>query len=279
MITHRLSSHVLCSTPEGYLDQNGCPFDLFSYSRFKYGSDADARLYAHAIAEQLSVEYRHWQHEEVIISASAYKVAPTAAEVIAQMTYDLLRPLFPLLRKVKVGRETVFPHDYGSLSAEERHRLMEKNIVVVDPELFRGKKLILVDDLRVTGAHEIKMVSALSGLVEEVVFAYVARLSGSFAPFVEFNINNTAIQSIADIKGIVDAGVFHVNARICKYLLSYKHPDELLTFFCELPPDVLFMIDKCICGDGYNSMDDYRSNYQLLKKAMENASEVFSPAV
>lgn len=275
MVTHHFSPYQLCSTSAGYLDQNGYLFDLSSYSRFKYGSDSDARIYAHHIASQLRVKYYRWQNEEVIISASAFKVAPTAAEVIAQMTYELLRESFPLLRKVKISRETVFPNDYGSLSAEERHSLMDKNIVIVDRELFRNKKLILVDDLRVTGAHENKMIAVLSGLVDEVVFTYVARLSGSFTPFVEFNINQTAVQSVANIKAIVDTGVFHVNARICKYLLSYRNTDELLSFFYEVPVEVLLRIEECVCGDGYHLMEEYWSNYSLLKEVLVNRSTVF----
>ncbi|WP_339815429.1 phosphoribosyltransferase family protein [uncultured Imperialibacter sp.] len=279
MTVNSFSLYQLSPTSLGYFDQDGCLFDACRYSQFKYGCHVSARIYADQIAERLLRDYGHWQNEQVIVCASAYKVAPTAAEAIAQLVYESLQGYFPLLQKAKVRRETVFANDYGSMPTADRFSLMDRNILTIDDRLFRHKKLILVDDLRVTGAHERKLTDTISGVVDEVVFAYVGFLQGDFLPSVEFDINNTAITSVNDILRIIEKGLFHVNARVCKYVLSYQNLGELRSFLLNIPPAVLSRLDECICGDGYHVMPEYETNYLLLREVLEGKPALLSLAV
>ncbi|MEQ8685906.1 MAG: phosphoribosyltransferase family protein [Imperialibacter sp.] len=279
MTVNSFSLYQLSYRSDTFYDQEGFLFDTRQYSLFKYGCHESAQAYASQIAAQLLLDYGHWQNEQVIVCASAYKVAPTAAEAIAQLVYEALQTYFPFLQKVKVGRETVFPNDYGSMSAADRFSLMDRNVLTIDDHLFRKKKLILVDDLRVTGAHERKMTDTIAGVVDEVVFAYVGSLQGDFPASVEFDINNTSIASVNDILTIIGKDIFHINARVCKYVLSYQNLVELRTFLLEIPPAVLTRLDECICGDGYHVMPEYETNYLLLRDVLDRKPALLSLAV
>jgi hypothetical protein len=279
MTVNSFSLYQLSPTSSGYYDQDRHLFDARRYSQFKYGCHVSARIYADKITERLLRDYAHWRNEQVIVCASAYKVAPTAAEAIALLVYESLQYYFPLLQKVKIGRETVFANDYGAIPAADRFSLMNRNTLTIDGHVFRHKKLILVDDLRVTGAHERKLTDTIAGLVDEVVFAYVGSLQGDFPPSVEFDINNTAVTSVNDIRTIIEKGLFHVNARVCKYVLSYQNLGELRSFFLEIPSAVLTRLDECICGDGYHVMPEYESNYLLLREVLDGKPALLSLAV
>ncbi len=267
---HRLSLHLITSSEKGYFNQHGAAFDSQFYSRFKYGCHASAAFYADELSRRVSGEYMKWKDDEVFITGSAYKVAPTASGAIADLLYLYLRPAFANIRTVKINRESIFPNDYGSLSFAERSKLMEQNRLWVDADLLRGKKLIVVDDLRVTGAHERKILELLDGVVAEILFVYVGQIiGGEHLPTAEAHINHAAIRSLQDLKQIVNRGRFHVNARICKYVLSYPHKDEVDEFLRSLPGDILESLYFCINGDGYNLMPEYEANFKLLNGLIE----------
>jgi len=279
MKSFHLSLHLISATAEGYFDQNGLRFDSRRYSKFKYGCHSSAEIYALRMAHMIRQEFSHWTNEEVILTGSAFKVAPTASEAIANLVYAYLRPFFPFLQRIKIRRESIFPNDYGSLSVTERESLMARNVLWVDEDSLRGKKLIVVDDLRVTGAHEKKIVQLVEKSVVEVLFCYVGRFVGAYQASCEADINHSAISSITDLEEIILRGHFHVNARVCKYILSYGNLSELIHFRSNIPEAVLSALDLCIRGDGYHLMPEYRENYEVLKGALVEHSVMYSFAV
>jgi len=279
MKSFHLSLHLISSTADGYYDQNGLPFDSLRYSMFKYGCHASAESYALRMAQMIRHEFPHWRSEEVMMAGSAFKVAPTASEAIANLVYVYLKPFFPLLQKIKIRRDSIFPNDYGSLSIAERESLMNRNILWIDEDSLRGKKLIVVDDLRVTGAHEKKITQLVEKSASEVLFCYVGRLVGSYQPSCEAHINQSAVGSLADLKDIIRRGHFHVNARVCKYVLSYGDATELSHFLSNVPEQVLSTLDLCIQGDGYHLMTEYMRNYEILRSALVHHPAMYSYAV
>lgn len=278
MNCYRLPLYLITATETGYINQHGNTFDANFYSRFKYGSHSNAAGYARELSMKVFSQYHKWKDEEVFITGSAYKVAPTASGAIADIMFEYLRPHFLNLRQVKINRESLFPNDYGSLSLSERNELMEQNRLWVDAELLQGKKLIVVDDLRVTGAHEKKIMQLMGGIVEELLFVYVGQLVGEYLPCTESRINHAAIQSVKDLRDIIDEGNFHINARICKYLLSYQDTAGLHSFLKGLSVDVLEGLHNCICGDGYDQMPEYSRNFGYLKELLEEKLASFTAA-
>lgn len=274
-----LSLHLISSTAEGYFDQSGLPFDSRKYSMFKYGCHASAESYALRMAQMIRQEFSHWKSEEVMVTGSAFKVAPTASEAIANLVFKYLKPFFPFLQKIKIRRDSIFPNDYGSLSIDERESLMARNVLWVDEDTLRGKKLIVVDDLRVTGAHEKKIMQVIEKSAFEVLFCYVGRLVGSYQPSCEAHINHSAVGSIMDLENIILRGHFHVNARVCKYILSYNNVAELTDFLSSVPEEVLSTLEWCIQGDGYHLMPEYSKNYEVLKNALAEHPAMYSYAV
>jgi uncharacterized membrane protein YkvA (DUF1232 family) len=56
------------------------------------------------------------------------------------------------------------PDDYGQFSVEQRRVLMQTNSLSVDRTLLQDSHLIIVDDLKVTGAHQDCLMDATNGL-------------------------------------------------------------------------------------------------------------------
>lgn len=278
MVFSDLSLYQIRYSSKGCIDQHGDIFDAATYSRFKHGCSESTRHYAESLASAIAQNYPHWGSHDVVIAGSAYKVAPTASQAIAELVFEYLQPFFPSLTKVKIHRESVFPSDYGLLSLEERQHLMNCNQISVDVPAIQNKKLIVIDDLRVTGAHETRIRELISEIDGEAVFAYVARLSGDFAPTLEAEVNYASITSVWDLLPIAKSHGFRPNVRVCKFLLSYKDSQEYRTFLSCVPAAVLSILHNFVCGDGYHAMIPYARNYQLLKAQLLKISDPISVA-
>ncbi len=60
----------------------------------------------------------------------------------------------PVVQETKVHRTITYKEDYGELSAEERIRLIGNDSFHIDASFLRGKTLLFLDDIKITGSHE-----------------------------------------------------------------------------------------------------------------------------
>jgi hypothetical protein len=60
-----------------------------------------------------------------------------------------------------VHRKISYTNDYGFLSAEERKRLIDGDSFSINKHFVDGKTLLFIDDVRITGTHEHKLVELL----------------------------------------------------------------------------------------------------------------------
>jgi hypothetical protein len=137
-------------------------FDVLLYSRYKYGSATAAGVLARALGTAFLARYRELvARPRLLVAASPYHHVPTAAHALAvrftaMLSAERTRYRLPPARLVRIDREVVVQGDYGTLPAAARARLMAANALSFDRLLpcAEGSHLIVVDDVKVTGAHQ-----------------------------------------------------------------------------------------------------------------------------
>jgi len=139
------------------------PFSPARYSRYKYGSVAAAEVFAQALAA--AVAERHPElacAPRLLMASSPYTYVPTAATTLARRLQPVLNAArarcgLPGAPLVQVDRVTPAAGDYGTLSASAREGRMAANALSFrrfPPGRVCGAHLLIVDDVRVTGAHQ-----------------------------------------------------------------------------------------------------------------------------
>lgn len=248
------------------------PFDTALYSRFKYGSGRAAAQYA---AQMLSVLRKQLQAEpqaDWLITASAYKHVPTASNAIADALYSLIIKYLPeiTIEKIKIQRQRLFPSDYGSLDEQQRQDLMRQTDLYIDLQKVKDKNLIVIDDVWVTGSHEQRIREMLGKTqVTKVYFVYVGQCRPTVVPNIEHRLNHEWVKTVENLLYIIENEEFIINARVCKFLLSYPHLSQLKKFYELLPLSWLLSLQENIGGDAYEQMPEYTENYQILSNVIQ----------
>jgi hypothetical protein len=258
------------------------PFSPASYSQYKYGSVIAARSFAHALGT-VFIE-RHPElacAPRLVLTSSPYSYVPTAANTLARW----LRPVLNAARArhglaaaplVQVDRANPSAGDYGTLSASARDRLMAVNDLSFrrfSPGEVRDAELLIVDDVRVTGAHQRCLARASDGLpLAGRTFLYIASFgtpgSGRVDPTQEDALNHAAIRSLDDLAAIVGAGDFAWNVRVCKFVLDPANRADLPRFLALMPGWFVRDLHRNSCRDGYAGMSRYSPSHVLVRSEL-----------
>ena len=259
----------------------GCrlPFSPARFSRYKYGSVAAADTFARALGAAFCEAHPELAlAPRLLMASSPYAHVPAAATTLARGLQPIvnaaraehgLTPV-PLLR---VDRISTSAGDYGTLSAQARDLLMAANVLSFRrfrPAQVRGAHLLVVDDLRVTGAHQRCLMRASEALpLAARIFLYIAAFSGQvtgcFDPAREDTLNHTAVKSLDDLAGIVEAEDFAWNVRVCKFTLSPANHGELPRFLRRMPDWFIGDLHRNSCRDGYARMAPYAPSHALVR--------------
>jgi len=181
------------------------PFSPAHYSRYKYGSVAAAETFARALGAAFCEAHPELAlAPRLLMASSPYAHVPAAATTVARRLQPVLNaarvvnglPPVPLLR---VERIAASAGDYGTLSAQARDLHMAANVLSFrrfPPERVRGAHLLVVDDVRVTGAHQRCLMRASEALpLAARTFLYIAAFRGQpggcFDPAQEDALNHT----------------------------------------------------------------------------------------
>ena len=254
-------------------------FSPARYSRYKYGSVAAAETFARALGAAFCEA-----HPELVLAprllmaSSPYAHVPAAATTLARG----LRPVLNAVRAVnglaqvpllRVDRASTSAGDYGTLSAQARDLHMAANVLSFgrfQAEQVRGAHLLVVDDVRVTGAHQRCLMRASEALpLAARTFLYIAAFPGQlgrcFDPAQEDALNHAAVKTLDDVAGIVEAGDFAWNVRVCKFTLSPANHGELPPFLRRMPSWFIRDLHRNSCRDGYARMAPYAPSHALVR--------------
>jgi hypothetical protein len=252
------------------------------YSSYKYGSVTAAEAFARALVAALGQRHPELaQAPKVLMTSSPYAYVPTAATTLARSLRPLLNAVrsghgLPAAPLVKVDRIRTSAGDYGTLSAEARDRHMAANILSFRqfrPDQVRGAHLLVVDDVRVTGAHQRCLMRASEELpLAARTFLYIASfqaLAGAhFDPTQEDRLNHAAVKTLGDLAGIVEAGDFAWNVRACKFILDPANHGELPRFLRRMPGSFVRELHRNSRRDGYWRMTRYAPSHAVVRAAL-----------
>jgi PRTase ComF-like len=254
------------------------PFSPERYSRYKYGSVAAAEAFAQALGA--AVVERHPElacAPRLLMTSSPYTYVPTAATTLARRLQPVLNAArarcgLPRAPFVQVDRVTPAAGDYGTLSAAAREGRMAANALSFgrfSPARVRDAQLLIVDDVRVTGAHQRCLMRASDELpLTARAFLYLASFGsppgGGLDPTQEDALNHAAVRSLDDLAGIVEADDFAWNVRVCKFVLDPAQRDDLPQFLARMPGWFAQDLHRNSYRDGYARMSRYAPSHAVV---------------
>lgn len=249
-------------------------FNPADYSRFKFGDGHIAASFGDALANGFLAQHADVLRsgKQVVILPSPYFAIPTASYAMAgsfKITLNrfLAANRLPVAEESKIHRYKTYSLDYGELDADSRLNLILNDKYHLDSQFLRGKALIFIDDIKITGSHELVIRNLLKqfSLEDEIAyFLYFAQLDGkNIHPRIENDLNYSYVKSVHDLDSIIGSGNFKVNTRIVKYILNAEcsafdaFMAKQTTLFCEQLTDLAI-------SNGYHEMEEYKKNFQQL---------------
>lgn len=252
-----------------------CPDD---YSRFKFGDDAVAEKFGVSLAEGFIAHHLKGQHvPQLVVVSSPYSFIPTATFAMKNyFVFHLNRWLaahgHPVLQETKVHRTITYKEDYGELDAAQRLKLIGNDSFHIDREFLTGKRVLFLDDIRITGGHErmiLKMAEAYN-LSNDVYMLYFAELQNkNIHPNIENYLNYHFVKSIFHLEEIIQGEQFFINTRIVKYILNYDF-DTFCIFLQNQTDKFVNLLFNMALGNGYHTIEAYQKNLNFINSYLFN---------
>jgi phosphoribosyl transferase-like protein len=279
----------ICEFALYQLDQGGSasgvaipgPFDAALYSRYKYGSTVAAGWFARALGQAFLDRYPRLAHQpRLLIASSPYRRVPTAANALAVRFAAVLNAAragrgLPPAPLVHIERMAASSGDYGTLSTDARTRLMAVNALSFDRlrPYADGAHLIVVDDVKVTGAHQRCLTRASETLpLGSRTFAHIAAFDGTgterLDPALEDRLNHAVISTLDDLAGLVRGSDFTWNVRVCKFLLCPASRSDLPSFLVRMTDRFVRELRYNSFSDGYARMDAYCESHAIVQREL-----------
>lgn len=161
------------------------------------------------------------------------------------------------------------------MNFEQRLALISSDTYHLDGAFLRDRLVLFIDDIRITGSHEMVIRRQLEreGLNGPFAFLYYAILdSESIAPDFENYLNFYEIDNMEKVISIFNDQDFLMNTRIVKYIL--KSTEETVRGFLEKAnvPRTLELADHAI-SNSYHLMDEYRTALNLIIQLTDHGNQ------
>jgi len=251
-------------------------FDPESYSMFKYGCGKTANHFANYLAMSFIDDFmesnKHmWDGKQLVFISPPHHGIPTAADAMktvftTKLNLYLNKKSHNVCELAKIERRPSYTMDYGNMESEERKNRLTGDSFYLDKTFVKDKFLILLDDIRVTGAHEDRVANVLqkAGVSNSnCVYVYFAKvLNTEINPKIEDELNHAYVKRLVHVDNIITEGEFVLNTRVTKLILSDK---DMFMPFIESKSDA-FCRTLLSAGllNGYHKDDKFRDNLNVL---------------
>lgn len=264
-------------------DEANFGFSPTEYSKFKFGDEYIAKKFGNHLAEGLIHNLPHLKEfdKPIVVISSPYAFIPTATFALKnQFTFTLNRWLvenqMKVIQEAKVQRTVTYKEDYGELNAQQRFDLIKNDTFHIDKDFLKGKILFFLDDIRITGSHEMmirKMLEAYQ-LSNETYLLYFAELvNKDIHPNIENYLNYYAVKSIFDLNTIIKSNHFAINTRIVKYILN-SEPVLFNLFIQEQTENFISLLYDMAIGNEYHTIEAYQQNLHYLKTLLQEYHKI-----
>jgi hypothetical protein len=258
-------------------------FEPSDYSRFKFGDDSIAELFGKELAINFinDVLSKTNSINQIVVISSPYSFIPTATfalknHFVNNLNRWLVLKSFPVVQESKIHRTITYKEDYGELNAEQRIKLIGNDVFHIDNEFIKGKTLIFLDDIRITGSHE-KMISKMLDKYQinnnSYLLYFAELINTKIHPNIENHLNYYSIKSIFDLDKLIEAEDFLINTRVVKFILNNDHATFKL-FIQNKKNKFLNLLYNMAIGNGYHTIDVYNTNIITLQNEINSTQLV-----
>lgn len=256
--THRV--YRLARRDDGKIHAtNGRSFSPEGYSLFKHGDQRWTRRYGHDVADLLMETqaglFEDIRSDEVLVAAFPYKYVPTAAALMTNYTVTRLNHELVARNKPTVGHLHAFKypwrasveHHFPTMGEKERRHILNNVELSVDERRLRGVDLIVVDDIRVTGASQdrfLQLLYQIKGL-RSLAVVFLGDVDPDLArkhPKVEGELNHAKVETLGDVEDIIATGEFRWNIRVTKFVLEQEDLEAFGIFLRNLEDELLLAL-------------------------------------
>ncbi len=254
-------------------DPAAIPFDPAGYSRFKFGDGTVAEEYGYALGEAFVQEHADLllRHDNIVLVPSPYDAIPTASYAMAMTFREVLNVFLyeagkKSLLQSKIHRYKTYTEDYGAMSSEERLALISSDTYHLDAAFLRDRLVLFLDDIRITGSHEliIRRQIEREGLTGHFAFLYYALLDNEdIAPTFENYLNYYDVADMGRVVGLFNSPDFLMNTRVVKYILKSR-ADTVQLFLNTADPLRVQSLVAAAISNNYHLMDDYKAALTLI---------------
>jgi predicted amidophosphoribosyltransferase len=262
-----------------FCDLQSSGFSAHEYSRLKFGSDSAAKK----LGRELAIKFfeAHSDHllaNNCVVIPSPYNFIKNAATVLTMHFANKLNELLVSsngshLDYSIIHRKVSYTNDYGFLSKDKRKSLIDNDSFYLNRDFIEGKTLIFIDDVRITGTHEEKLVDILDrdNIDNDVFFLYYANYVGD-SPDIEAKLNFAAISSIEDYLKLAQEPGHHTIIRPIKYILG-QTPEVIKEILPKMTDNAVQELYWGCLGEGYYKIPGYHSNFTKISKEFSTRTE------
>jgi hypothetical protein len=281
--TSLCSLRVIERLPIDYSD------DFFShYPRLKLGVTESVDYYGarlSRLAEDVIVQSLPGSTDWVI-TAPAFNVLPGGPNLLASYIYEDLKNKLPdsitlslvHLRvetddlEIKDSEALHKYHNYSTFTQQERNQLYEQTREpLIEPRDFRGRSILFLNDIKVTGTQQRYMHQAFAKLnPRQICWLYILDVDREIAeaqPEVEYEINHSCVASFEEFAELLSMQDLEYTSRCITRLLSYEL-SSLATLFQMLDAGRKKTILELATADGRFSGDLFKEKIDLLKRCV-----------
>lgn len=252
-------------------------FDPHEYSRLKFGSDIIARKFGYDLALRFFKAHApELMANQVVVIPSPYNFVPNAATILARHFVDRLNHLMVNANGASVElslahRKVTYTSDYGFLSAHRRKELISNDHFYLNRKFIKGKLLVFIDDVRITGTHEHKLVDVLEKerLSNDCFFIYYGDyINKDVGCDIEAKINFASISNLADYQKLTEEPNHHLIVRPIKFLLTQSATDLKQMLEQQDLKKVQELYNACL-GEGYYRIPQYQEAFKIISTYTE----------
>lgn len=260
-------------------DERKYTFSRKEYSWFKYGSKTMARKFGRDLISEFTNSRQFvdivtkFKDKQIVVCSSPYQYIPTATYAmkdyfIGGLNEKLVEFEMSPVEECKINRVCSYLTDYGTMSAEEREKVISGDDFHIDREFVRNKLVIFLDDIKITGAHENRIRKLIDSykLECDFMFVYYVELKAEdVTPTIEDELNLYAIRNLLDINHIIRNQEFIFNTRVTKFILKSPH-EEFMSFINYQSESFQETLYRNAIGNGYHRSEDFTQNIEYLRR-------------
>lgn len=283
------------------------PFDGKVYSRMKYGDPEAINLAASEIFKLITSNpkiFTIFKENKIVFTNEAREVPTASYCIMMSLVHKFLNPYLvennlqtaETVRSERSGE--IASDDYATLTTDQRQdRVRQRGGFFSDENLKKlvGKKVVLFDDLVITGTYETNQTRLLlaSGVREEdIVPIYWIQINPETGkdPLFEKELNQSAVNSLSDLFGIFTLPGVQPSERIIKYVLSIT--DDNGNLLLEKQNELFNLAQRLVTGngdpikaangkstlkklyetsltpDGFGQMERFKAGYRLIENVL-----------